>query len=216
MKELKSLLMFELKSFLGRTFFKKRSMIPLDNKPILIDLGAGQNYIKGWIHIDFFRIKNPIRIWFSKKNNIQKPDVEADLRYPLKCPDNEVDGVYSSHVIEHFNYNQAKFILSEVYRILKPDKYARIIVPDLGKRVDFYINNDNTFSFNTGCEAISDLTQNHGHKSVWDESMLKQTLFSVGFKNVEKVEYGIGGIDKRLIKDSETRKFESIVIEAQK
>ena len=115
MAQLKSLLMFEFKSFLGRNFFKKRSIIPLNKKPILIDLGAGENYIDGWIHIDFFRIKNPIKVWFSKNNNIQKPEVEADLRYPLKCSDNQVDGIYSSHVIEHFSYNQAKFILSEIY-----------------------------------------------------------------------------------------------------
>jgi len=38
----------------------------------------------------------------------------------------------------------------------------------------------------------------------------------VGFVDIEVVEYGKGGRDKRLIKDDPVREFESLVIEARK
>ena len=82
--------------------------------------------------------------------------------------------------------------------------------------MNFYIGKNNVLDFDTGCEAISSLTQNWGHKSTWDEEYLSKALRAVGFINVKKVEYGIKGHDKRLIKETETRKFESLVIEAQK
>jgi hypothetical protein len=38
----------------------------------------------------------------------------------------------------------------------------------------------------------------------------------LGFVNVRKVEFGIEGTDKRLIKEKEVRKHETLVMEAQK
>ena len=82
--------------------------------------------------------------------------------------------------------------------------------------MNFYIGKNNVLDFDTGCEAISSLTQHWGHKSTWDEEYLSKTLRAVGFINVKKVEYGIEGHDQRLIKEPESRKFESIVMEAKR
>ena len=216
MSEIYNLFAFEIKSLIGRKIFKKRTLIPSYKKPILLDLGVGSNFTDGWIHIDFFVIRNPIKKLFNPTNRRRLPEVQTDLRYPLNCPDNVIEGIYTSHTIEHLRFQESKTLLKETYRILIPGKYIRIVVPDISKVIDFYLGKNNDYDFNTGCEAISAYTQGWGHKSVWDEKYLKIVLKDVGFVNVSKVEYATGGNDKRLIKEEEVRKFESVVIEAQK
>ena len=69
-----------------------------------------------------------------------------------------VDGVYSCHALEHLHPDDAINLLQEIYRILKPNSYLRIIVPDLEIAVNYYIGKNKDLEFNTGCEAISDFT----------------------------------------------------------
>jgi predicted SAM-dependent methyltransferase len=214
-EDFKNILIFEIKSLLGRLIFSNRSIIPLDNQPVLLDLGAGQNFTNGWVHVNFFTGLNPLKNLFNKKKG-RWAEVQMDLRYPINCPDNSVDGVYSSHTIEHLTIDDAKRMLCEIYRILKPGRYVRLIVPDLELYVKYYINQNDVFDFETGCEAIGSLTQRWGHKSVYDKIYLAKLLGETGFMCINKVEFGKEGKDKRLIKEKDAGKFESLVMEAQK
>lgn len=212
--DFRRIIKFEIASVLGRTFKRNKSKIRTDKTPFLLDLGVGNNFTEGWIHADFYSFK--LKFW---KNNFKnrKPEIELDLRYPLRCETNVVDGVFCSHTIEHLNRKEATNLLNEIYRILKPSCFLRVIVPDVEKAVKFYLGENKEFAgFETGCEAISDITQNWGHKSAWDATFLSMTLKNVGFKNVRKVEFGIEGSDKRLIKETEDRRRDSLVVEAQK
>ena len=209
----KKQLYFELISWLGRHFRKNKSKIKLQTTPLLLDLGVGENYKEGWIHVDFYRLH--FKFW--KKYINRKPDIETDLRYPLNCSDNIIDGIYSNHTLEHLYPDQAYQLLSEIYRILKSNSWLRIGVPDLKRYVDFY--NGKTipgFNYKFKAEAISNCTQNWGHHSAWDAELLLKALELIGFINIKEVEYGKEGEDKRLIKEQETRKFETLIIEAQK
>ena len=210
------MLVFEIKSLLGRLFFSKRSIVPLsENKPILLDLGVGQNFTNGWIHVNFFSGLNPVKRLLRNKD-LREPEVQMDLRYPVNCPDNSIDGIYTSHTIEHLNIDDTQKLLREIYRILKPGKWVRIIVPDLELYVRYYLNKNDLFDFATGCEAIGSLTQKWGHKSVYDRLFLTKILKDAGFTSINRVEYGKEGNDKRLIKEPPSRKSESLVIEAKK
>lgn len=215
-------LKFELTSWIGRHFHKKRSRfkLPRDNKPILVDIAAGQNYTKGWTHVDFYRSPFRFRSRFTKGERKKRPEVETDLRFPLKCPDNYVDGIYSSHTLEHFYPNHAWQLLSEMYRILKPGKWLRIIVPDLKIAIDYYTGQATSPEmekrYKYKAEAICRVTQGADHHSGYDEELLTVALKAQGFINIRKVEFGIEGTDKRLIKEEEIRKPFSLVIEAQK
>lgn len=142
--------------------------------------------------------------------------METDLRYPLNCPDNIADGVYSGHTLEHLYPNHAYQLLSEIFRILKPGCWIRINVPDLEKIVDFYNGKNQLFNYRFKAEAISNYTQNFKHHSAWDAELLSYALKRVGFINIRQVEFGKEGTDKRLIKEEEVRKFETLVLEAQK
>ena len=208
------LLMFEINSWIGRNFLKNASRITSTKKPLLLDLGSGTNYTEGWTHVDFYQ--NRIRKFWKSHPEKRRQEIETDLRYPLNCPDNIVDGVYSGHTLEHLYPNHAYNLLKEIFRVLKPGCWLRINVPDLMKVINYYNGKDEKFSFKFKAEAIANLTQNWGHHSVWDEELLSKALEINGFININSVGYGKTGSDKRLIKELELREFETLIIEAQK
>jgi predicted SAM-dependent methyltransferase len=156
-----------------------------------------------------------LKFW-KKYPQHRKPEIEMDLRYPLNCPSNVVDGVYSGHTLEHLYPNHAYQLLSEIYRVLKPKCWLRINVPDLKRCVDFYNGRVSITRYKFKAEAISDYTQNWGHHSAWDEELLSYALEITGFINIRKVEFGIEGTDIRLIKEEDVRKYDTLVLEAQK
>ncbi len=202
---------FELNSFFGRRFFyNTKSRFPLNQKPMLVDIGVGNNFTDGWIHVDFYH--NLRKPW--KKRRL--PEVETDLRFPLNCPDNVVDGVYSGHTLEHLWPNHAYQLLSEIYRILKPGCWLHINVPDLKIAVDIYNGKIVNPLYKYKAEAIGNWTQNWGHHSVWDVELLTVALGMQGFKNIKELKFGETGTDKRLMKEEAVRKHETLVMEAMK
>ncbi|MDD2604608.1 MAG: methyltransferase domain-containing protein [Desulfobacteraceae bacterium] len=209
-----SQILFEINSIIGRVFFKKTSRIKPCNNPLLLDLGAGTNFKDGFTHVDMFR--NRIRKFWKQQPPHRKPEIETDLRFPLNCPNDIVDGVYSGHTLEHLYPNHAYNLLKEIFRILKPGCWLRINVPDLKRAIDFYNGKIEINEYKYKAEAIGHLTQNWGHHSVWDEELLSKALELQGFVNIKKVEFGKEGTDHRLIKEKESRKHETLVIEAQK
>jgi predicted SAM-dependent methyltransferase len=206
-----SQLFFEFTSWFGRHFKKRKSRIKATSSPLLIDIGVGANFSQGWVHVDFYTIR--FRFWKSYTN---KAEIETDLRYPLNCPDNIADGLYTGHTLEHLFPNHAYQLLNEMYRILKPKCWLRINVPDLKYAIDFYNGNTKILDYKYKAEAISNLTQNWGHHSTWDEELLTRALEISGFVNIKKVEFGKEGTDRRLIKEPEGRRAETLVMEAQK
>lgn len=207
-------LSFEVKSLFGRTLLRRRAVIDVTKKPLLLDIGCGKNYTKGWVHIDFYNIAL-LRFWRNFNGN-KKVEVETDLRYPLKCPDDVVDGVYSGHTLEHLYPQEAYHMLKEIYRVLRHKSWLRINVPDLKRMVDYYNGKIDISEYKYKAEGIANLTQNYGHHSVWDEELLSKALESIGFINIRKVAFGEEGTDKRLIKEESVRKAETLVVEAQK
>ena len=54
-----------------------------------------------------------------------------NLKKGIPFPDQSVEGVYHSHLLEHLDYDVAPIFLAEVKRVLKPGGVHRIVVPDL-------------------------------------------------------------------------------------
>ena len=132
--------------------------------------------------------------------------------------DDVYEGAFCEHTIEHLYFSDSKFLLSEVCRVLKKSSIFRCTVPGL----DLYIENykerkkDKYFSsFENGCDAIRDLTNNWGHLNVWDRKTLKRELLNAGFSSAEVCQFGEGeNID--LIKDFKDRALQTIYLEAKK
>ncbi|WP_426991300.1 class I SAM-dependent methyltransferase [Methylomonas sp. CM2] len=90
-----------------------------------LNFGCGLKVAPGWDNIDF---------------HSNRPEVKrVNLLNGFPYPDNHFDVVYSSHVIEHFTRDDARFLLKEAYRTLKPNGILRIVVPDLAVTCREYI-----------------------------------------------------------------------------
>jgi predicted SAM-dependent methyltransferase len=55
----------------------------------------------------------------------------ADVRRRLPCADGSVEVIYSSHMLEHLDQDDARRFLEEALRVLRPKGILRIAVPDL-------------------------------------------------------------------------------------
>jgi predicted SAM-dependent methyltransferase len=196
-------LKFEVKSFVGR-LLSSQNRSPKAN---LVHIDCGTNLFEGFENLDFFQLK----FWKVKH-------VQHDLRYRLPYKDSTFEGAFSEHVLEHFCFEDAKLLLTEIYRVLGNGGFFRCAVPDLNLYVQNYVEKpvDKEFEkFSSGCEAFNHLTQMWGHLSVWDEQALKKEMKAVGFDKVEVFGFGEGN-DNRLIRDSESRRWETIYIEGVK
>lgn len=94
------------------------------NIPVQLELGATKPR-KGWITIDV----------------ASGADLILDLTRPLPFPNNTVDKIYSSHLLEHLTYQDGIALLSECYRILKPNGTLSLCVPDASIHINAYCNN---------------------------------------------------------------------------
>ncbi|OUL19791.1 hypothetical protein BV378_31735 [Nostoc sp. RF31YmG] len=100
---------------------------------------------------------------------------------------NSMNRVYASHVLEHVSYEDAKFALKEMYRVLKPQGEVFIAVPDLinvSKLLETEFAQtaiDITFGVN---RPVKDWQPQH--KYGYTHSTLENLLKEVGFTDVEE------------------------------
>jgi hypothetical protein len=74
-------------------------------------------------------------------NAAVEPDVVADLTDLSPIPTGSVHGIWAAHCVEHLYRHQVRLALSEMCRILSPDGFACILVPDL-QTVAAYVASD--------------------------------------------------------------------------
>ena len=168
-----------------------------NNKTPKLQLGAGVNDLPGWFNTDYFARKT---IFF----------LDATKKFPFG--DNIFEWVFSEHHIEHVTYKQAKFMLGEIFRTMKPGGYLRIDTPDLKKYVANYMNESENAAltkqhardwiyagfayasnyipvndyYNT--HFLNDIFLNYEHRFIYDFQALKILLKSVGFINVTQLD----------------------------
>lgn len=91
----------------------------------LLNVGCGRTFHSAWINIDI---------------DSNSPDVLShDVRKSLPFSDNYFDVCYTSHLIEHLYQEEARKLLAECLRVLKPKGIVRVVVPDLEAIVRNYI-----------------------------------------------------------------------------
>ena len=199
---LKDEVIFEIKSFIFFEIFYKYKKIQGTHK--LLNLGCGQNAKDGFDNVDAPRFR-------SRKSGI----LPVDLRKKLPFDDESYEGVFIEHTLEHFSPNDGLALLSEIFRILKPQGKIRIIVPDLDMYLGHILKPAREFShLKSSAETIFSLTQDWGHKNVFNLEILKLVLIDVGFTKVTKTTFMNGTPD--LLIDEPLRKWESLYLEAQK
>lgn len=173
---------------------------------------------KGWLNIalpDYFEfdsriigVEDGIAVYASNLN--QAEFIDWDIKLGIPFPDNSLEGIYSSHFIEHLDYQTAIHYLKESYRVLKPGGVLRTICPDLSIWINKLYDNDknffdvykglisNEFTQNTTREFHTKLTSNiqlfnamiynWDHKWMWDLESLSLELERIGYSDVVKTD----------------------------
>jgi predicted SAM-dependent methyltransferase len=110
----------------------------------LLNLGCGRRYRAGWVNVDF---------------TADGPGViAANLLQGVPFEDNTFDGVYHSHVLEHFTEEDGTKLIAECWRVLKPGGGIRVVVPDLEKLARWYLAQ---LELATGNPDVPELAANH-------------------------------------------------------
>lgn len=97
--------------------------------PVKLHLGCGPNVWKDWINVEGEYVG-------ENDDGI----ILHDLTDPYPIPDNSVDEIFTSHVIEHIMPDDVPGMLKEWLRILKPGGFVATEWPDLLKCCQFIVD----------------------------------------------------------------------------
>jgi hypothetical protein len=167
-------------------------------------------------------------------SNVRYGDIEKGL--PIK--EKSCDGIYCSHVLEHFSLNAFRRVLQNTYKMLKCEGgggtgYFRCVLPDLEQMARKYI----TELENGKHSASVDFVQNIGmgyadrprrikallhflygsrHWWMWDAYSLRQELSDVGFTNIRQCQFNDSEDEMFKLVEEEYRFEGAVAFECQK
>jgi SAM-dependent methyltransferase len=176
-------------------------------RPVLVNLGCGKDYREGFVNVD-------VNLAFRR-------DIWLDLRNPLPFDDATIDGVFCSHVLEHFPLEETIHIVRECHRALNPGGIFRVSVPDFEPAIRAYQTGDRAFLHGTGrslgrlfCEHVLDSSN---HRLLFDYGFLEEILVDAGFDRVTRRGFREAGSDvSRLLAALDNRPEISVFVEAFK
>jgi predicted SAM-dependent methyltransferase len=187
-----------------RLLARLRRERPTDLK---VNLGCGPLPAAGWLNID----------------GAAKADLVQHLGRPLALPDGCARLAFSEHVLEHLDYPaSARLFLREAFRILRPGGTFRVVVPDAGKAMRAYVDDDRQLlrrMFTDECssiEAVNRIFREFGfHRWAWDYDLLARELGRAGFGSVRQASFRDSRFDELNIDfDEPERIAQSLYVEA--
>ncbi len=220
-----------------------------------VNLGCGWDGPEGWINIDkspkalFSRyswsrylltksLKFLVAIGLLGKNSITAMPVVpgfkmCDVSKGLPFKNNEVDWIYTSHLLEHLTPEKANLVINECRRVLVEGGIIRILVPDLRLLVDDYLKAKQTNNPESADRFMESLSLHAvgnpppffnrilerwttGHQWMYDYESLAHKLREAGFKEVQKCEAGKSDMADIHLFSGEVTHPDSIYLEAKK
>lgn len=161
----------------------------------LLHVGCGQKKIEsttaGFNNGDWTEIR------FDIDPNAQ-PDITGTMTDMVNVQSNSIDGLYSSHNIEHLYPHDVPVALKEFYRVLSPNGFVVITCPDLQSVAELVADDKLTEpAYNSPSGPISPLDIIYGHRASlvsgnlymahrcgFTQKVLAATLQAAGFKSI--------------------------------
>lgn len=148
-----------------------------------LHLGCGKRFIPGFIHIDK-----------SYYDHIDHFTDVSDLRI---IKNGSCSLIYASHVLEYFDFQEARAVLIEWFNKLEKGGILRISLPDFNALIKVYdlTNNniDKIIGPLFGRIEIEDVTLGElktvYHKTVFNEKKLLNLLKECGFVDIRKYDW---------------------------
>jgi predicted SAM-dependent methyltransferase len=210
-----------------------------------INAGCGMSPTQGWLNFD-----NSLSIKLSafptlvhvlyKAKLINQPQ----MKYILFCLENKIrwanvtrkipvlsnstEVLYSSHMLEHLDRNEAKMFLAEARRVLGSGGIVRLAVPDIEQHVKAYISSgDADFfieSMQMSTPTVGKLSERlrilfigvRHHQWMYDSKSLCKLLNNSGFTDAKTFTAGETRIKNSAPLDLYERMEESVYVEAIK
>ena len=191
-----------------------------------LQIGAGYNLLSGWLNTTLYPFAPGA--------------VYLDASEPFPIPSACLDYVFSEHVIEHIEFEEAAVMLSESARTLKSGGRLRLATPDLAQIIALYAQPNvaaqheyirwimDQFRPEVGeynpAHVINQSFHGWRHKFIYDEPTLVKALEGAGFIAVTRVEPGQSG-DENLcgieqhgeyVGSDAAMRYETMVFEAVK
>jgi SAM-dependent methyltransferase len=192
--------------------------------PLRLNLGSGPRATPGWQCID----RSP-NIWLSRhpalKSTLRRAGLLSDGHMSpwdrdvirgdilnLKYADASAEFVYSSHVLEHLYLGDARRVLSEAHRVLRPGGLLRLALPDSTVLAQRLVDGeragdaDPALDFNRRLLAFPEarprgvraaiLGRAAGHVHRWQPTpaMVRHMLVDAGFENITDCQFRVGRV----------------------
>ncbi len=204
-----------------------------------VNLGCGSTPTPGWLNFDnSFTVRvaanpllRPIARALLLRANREFVELAArgDIRFGrasrIPLADGSVEVLYSSHMLEHLDPDDGRKFLAEARRVLRPGGVLRIVVPDLRKLAEAYIERGDADAFVAQTYMAVDRPRGlkaslrrllfgfRDHRWMYDGPSLAKLLRENGFQNVVVLRAGETGIEGSGPLDLREREDESVYAE---
>jgi predicted SAM-dependent methyltransferase len=204
-----------------------------------VQYGCGFTAPDNWINYDasptlrFERLPILGKLYVRNSQRFPANVKYGDIVDGLPEGENQCDGIYCSHVLEHLSYTDFLKALKNSYKILKPGGIFRAVLPDLKTVAEDYLKSYDTqespaYNFMTstmlGIEVrnktlpsvMKSLFGNSKHLWMWDYKSLQHELQKAGFKNIRPCSYHDSTDTFFLTVEQEDRFYKAVSFECKK
>lgn len=202
-----------------------------------VQFGCGLSCPEGWINYDAsptLRLQGiPVlgSILLAGRAKFPKGVRFGDITDQLPEQTNSVDNLYCSHVLEHLSLEDFRHALKESHRILKPGGTFRLVMPDLEKLAQWYLNTPGpgaSIKFmqhsllgiesrpKTVLGRLKESLGNSRHLWLWDHQSAIAELEKAGFVEVRRCEFGDSPIAAFDLVEAEDRFNDAVAIQASR
>lgn len=225
---------FVVKACVFMAWLRRNRRIRPKAGPVRVNLGSGLVVAPGWFNIDVngmeyvaklperaqraVHARTESREWFTPDEYVRNLNttrhVHHGLQYGVPFADGSVDAILTSHTVEHFHPEDAKALLKDACRALKPGGRIRVSVPDLRMAMRLMEHPDTVKQGLSYFFADPKLPPFAHHRYMYDALLMEELLHEAGFREVRVCGFREGQVPDLDVLD--VKPDESLFVEAVK